>query len=248
MKRIAVGVLAAVVLLGSIAIAQQTNVLSRNAVGYVRIDCPSNSYTMAAVNFIGLVDNDISTIFGDQLTGFHNISLSDEVVIWNGSSYDRYWKPAPLGGSTWVKYPEIVETTNTIEPGQGFWLINKQATNQSLYLMGEVPDQYTMPTNELPVYEGYNQLSYSFPVEVAITNLNFSSAVQGSNKNAADNIILWDNASKEYVLYWYAPPGWVKDGTVIETEDTIPPGTAFWYVRRTNSTMDWIESKPYTWP
>jgi hypothetical protein len=73
-----------------------------------------------------------------------------------------------------------------MEPGEAFWVKNKRGSNQVVYLMGEVPDRYTMPTNEVDVVEGMSLVSFSFPVEIAITNLNLPQAKVGNNRGAAD--------------------------------------------------------------
>lgn len=237
----------AVTMVGSLAFGQ-TQVLSRNAVGYVRIDVKSNNLALCSDNFVGF-SNTISGIFGNQLMGYSNIGTSDEIMVWSGTKYDRYWKPAPLGGSTWVKYPSVTAATNTLSPGQTFWIINKQPSNQTVYLMGQVPDSQNFgSTSTVWCVEGLNMPAYSFPVDVAITQLNLASAKQGNNIGAGDNLWKWDASIRNYVKYWKSPVGWVKYPATTQTVDRIYPGEGFWYVRRTNTVMTWAETKPYSWP
>jgi hypothetical protein len=89
-------ILAGLALVASSALGQQ--VLSRNAVGYTRVDVPSSNLILGAIPF-NAFSNTITGIFGSSLVGGNNIGQSDEIQKWNGTSYVRYWKANPLGGA-----------------------------------------------------------------------------------------------------------------------------------------------------
>jgi hypothetical protein len=243
MKKILLLVLA-VTMVGSLAFGQ-TQVLSRNAVGYVKVDAGSNNLAMCTLNF-NAFDNRIISIFTNQLTGGGNKDASDQILKWDpvGKVYIIFWK-TPTG--QWRQFPSTGDATNTLQPGETFWIRNTHTSNQTVYLMGEVPDSSTAPTRNVSVISNLNMVAYSYPTEIAITNLNLPNAKSGGNKDASDNILVWNPVAKAYKIYWRSPVGWRLFPGTSNTWDTIQPGQGFWYKRLSNS-FTWVENKPYTWP
>lgn len=235
-----------VALVGSMAVGQTTQVLSRNAVGYVKVDVPSNGFVMCALNFYAF-NNTVSAIFTNQLTGGNTPSLSDTVQKWDpiGKTYLTFWK-TPTG--QWRQSGSTADATNTLNPGEGFWIKNSHSSNQTIYLMGEVPDSISSPTQRINVVSNLNMVSYGFPVEVAITQLNLVGAKPGNTPSLSDNIQKWDPAGKKYITFWYTPTlQWRQSGESVATTNKLYPGDGVWYTRRSTNFV-WSETKPYTWP
>ena len=235
----------AVTTIGSLAFGQ-TQVLSRNAVGYVKVGVQSNGLALAALNF-NAFDNTISAIFTNQLTGGNNPGVADNIIKWDPISkgYIVFWK-TPLGG--WRQSGQSVETTNTLKPGESFWIKNNHSSNQTVFLMGEVPDSLTSPTQEVGIVTNISMVSYGYPIEMAITQLNLGKAKGGNNPGLSDNILKWDSSARKYVVFWYTPTGqWRQSGESVATTNKLYPGDGVWYSRRSNDFV-WVETKPYTWP
>jgi hypothetical protein len=245
MKKILLLVLA-VTMVSSLAFGQ-TQVLSRNAVGYVKVEVLSNNLALCSLNFYAF-DMTISSIFTNQLVGGANFAVSDQVIKWDpiGKTYLIFWKTT---GGRWSQYPSTALTTNILEPGESFWIKNGRASNQTVYLMGEVPDRISAPTQEVTVVTNVSMVSYSFPVVMAITNLNTPQARGGANFAVADNIIKWDPVGKTYITYWRssAVTNWRRYPLAGLTTDTLAPGEGFWY-KRLATNFVWTEVKPYSWP
>ena len=224
MKKILLLVLG-VMFVGSLAFGQTTQVLSRNAVGYVKVDVLSNNLALATLNF-NAFDNKISVIFTNQLTGGGNFNVSDNVLKWDpvSKTYIIFWKTT---GGEWRQFPQIVQTTNRLKPGETFWIKNNHTSNQTVYLMGEVPDRITAPTQEVGVVSNLNFVAYSFPTEIAITNLNLPQAKSGGNFNTADNILKWNPAAKTYSIFWRAAGGWRLFPQTTNTSAKISPWRGF---------------------
>ncbi|MFH0879389.1 MAG: hypothetical protein V2A34_06720 [Lentisphaerota bacterium] len=235
-------------LIASSAIGQQ--VLSRNAVGYVRVDARSNGYTLATVPF-NAFSNTIAGIFAGQLVGGSSFGTSDNVIKYlPGTGYITFWKTT---AGQWRQLGEGVETTNKLYPGEAFWVVNKRVTNQVIYLMGEVPDSFAGDaTQTLYAVQGYQFQAYGYPVEIAITNTTLTNGAQrGSSFGTSDNVITFDAAIQDYVTYWLsttAGSSWRKLGTGTNTTDKFAVGQGFWYKRYPASSRTWTEVKPYTWP
>lgn len=236
----------------TMAHAQVTQVLSQNAVGYVKVDVRSNGYALASVPFFDLEDAEytIPEVIGDQLTGGNNFGVADNIIKWDAASggYIIFWKN-PSG--VWQRFPITGEATNTLSPGEGFWIKNAHASNQTVYLMGEVPDASTAPSNNIQLVEGFQFASFPYPAEIAITNLNLSNSYGGNNFGVSDQIIKWDNTSQAYTIYWKkgSDGKWYRFPLATPTTDTLKPGEGAWYKRYTGQGgFVWTEEKPYTWP
>ena len=245
MKKILLMVLA-VTMVGSLAFGQ-TQVLSRNAVGYVKVDVMSNGLTLASISF-NAFSNTIPGVFGAQLSGNNNPAGADQIIKWNPTtqSYVQYYKRA---SGEWRKVGETNLTTDTVSPGECFFIRNARTTNQTVYLMGEVPDSFTAVTTTVAGVPGLQMVSYSYPVEVSITNMSlFSTAVKNNNPAGADQILKWNPTTQSYVVYYVRSTGWRKVGETTNTTDKMAPGEGFFYLRRGTTSFAWTENKPYTWP
>ncbi len=248
MKKILLLVLG-VMLVGSMAFGQATQVLSRNAVGYVKIDARSNGLTLVSIPF-NAFSNTISGVLGSQLVGNNNPAGADQIFKWDNAvqTYVRYYKRA-TPENEWRKVGETVPTTDTLSPGESFFIKNSRLTNQTVYLMGEVPDALTAPTSTVSGVPGLQMISYSYPVETAISNLTlFDTAIKNNNPAGADQILKWDIPAQTYIRYYVRTTGWRKVGETTNTADTLTPNEGFFYLRRGTTSFDWTEKKPYTWP
>lgn len=231
MKKLALALIG-LTLVGSSAFAQTTGVLSRNAVGYVRATAYKGNFVFLTHNFkdINGAAVTVTNLIGNQVPN------SSSVIFWDPL------KP-PSGG--YVTETRIAGAwdpgTNNIIPGKGFWLrIPPTATSNEyqVYLMGEVPDKTTLPTNSQFVIPGFNMFGHPYPVSVSFTSL--ALAVSGRN---TDSAIFWNNSP---------PFGYYTETRIAGSWDpgtnVVRPGQGFWYrsTRTTNTT--WVQPKPYTWP
>lgn len=217
-----------VAVLASSAFAQ-TQVLSRNAVGYVKIEAVRSNYHFIANNFFNLegstVPITVTNLIGNQVPN------GSTVLIWNPAT--QTYGSESKGFAGWVP------GTNRLNTGRGFWLKIADAGPSNVYqvyLMGEVPDKNTQPTSTVSIVPGFNMVSMSYPITMKFTNTTIAkSGVLG------DTAIFWDAASKTYRSESRGFAGW-SPGT-----NDVMPGQGFWY-RRAGGTTNWIEAKPYTWP
>lgn len=227
--------------------AQTNQVLSRNAVGYVRVTVPPTNLVLACIPF-NAFSNTVGAILGTQLTGGASPALSDTVLKWDSvnKTYVTFWKT--LAGQ-WRQFPEGVATTNILRPGEAFFISNKHSTNQDVFVMGEVPDKYTAPTSVVYLVTNLSMGSYSFPVEMAITSLTIkASAKKGASPALSDALLTFDPIAKSYVTFWFplsGDPRQFPEG--VATTNKLAPGQGFFYNRKSTNLV-WQEIKPYTWP
>jgi hypothetical protein len=207
------------------AFGQVTQVVSRNAVGYVKVPAQKGKFHMLRYDFLAVDGTDvtISELLGDQVpSGSSVFKFDKQNQIYVGEN------KLPFG---WVP------GTNTFEPGEGFWLKVADAAVSNVYnvfLMGEVPDRFTQPTGVVDVVSAFNMLGYPFPVAVEWTNTQIA-----KNGSSGDSAFFFD-PDAGYTAENRLPFGWVPGSTILE------PGDGFWY--KTSVGQTWEEPKPYTWP
>ena len=111
------------------------------------------------------------------------------------------------------------------------------SNNYQVYLMGEVPDKTTLPTNTQTIAPGFNLIASPFPVTEAFTNL--PAAKNGRN---GDKGLIWDALSQTY------SPEQRSGGIWTPGTNMISPGQSLWYKSSRITNVTWSQTKPYTWP
>ncbi|MCP5489142.1 MAG: hypothetical protein H7A43_10910 [Verrucomicrobia bacterium] len=213
---------------GSCAFAQTNQVLSRNAVGYVKVEVDKGELALVRMDFENLqgVDNTVTNLIGDQLPSGSSVLLWDKVAQqYTAENKIRSgWSPG----------------TNVITRGTSMFLkpsATAASNTYTVFLMGEVPDRFTAPTTTVLGVTGLNPLGFPYPVQVAWTNTGLA-----KNSVSGDSLLVWDQNIQNYVAYNRTRSGWGAGETLV-----LQPGQGFWF-RNVTSTQDWSEVKPYTWP
>jgi hypothetical protein len=225
-------VVALLMLMGSVAYSQTTQVVSRNAVGYVKKTMQKGQIHLLNFDFL-TVDGSAATaseVFGDQLP------TGTRIFIWDPSAQDYSSATEVKGFAGWLP------NTNDFSQAYGFWLQvpSGVASNEyQVFMMGEVPDRFTRPTGTVAVAGApggaLTLIGYPYPVSQPWTNLAIAqNAVNG------DRAFFYDTDLMDYVTLVRGFAGWVPNDFVVE------PGSAFWY--RTTTAQVWEEPKPYVWP
>ena len=226
MKKSVILALGLAVIAGS-AFAQTNQVLSRNAVGYVKISAVRSNFVFIANNFKSLSGGPVTVtnLLGTQVPN------GSAVFVWDSAA--QAYRSENRGFAGWTP------GTNRLDLGRGFWLKIADAGPSNVYqvyLMGEVPDKNTAPTTTLPIVTGFNMVANPYPVATKFTNTAIAKA--GVN---GDAVFFWNPEAKNYYSENRGFAGWVP-GT-----NMVSPGQSFWY-RRSGGATNWVEAKPYTWP
>jgi hypothetical protein len=224
-------------------VQQSDSIPGKNVAGCLRIAVPANNMVLVTFPF-ERKDNRIGNILGTQLIGGSSSALSDNIIKWKNSPgvYVTYWKTST---GQWREVGQNVETTNTLTPGEGFWIKNVHTSSQVVYLKGDVP---TNATRAVSLKYGQQLVGYSYPSDKAITNTTLALvAKRGSSYSVSDNIQVWDSNAKSYVTYWLPSvtgSSWRRVGQSVNTADKFLAGQGFWYIRRGTGTISWTEAKP----
>lgn len=227
MKKIIIAALA-IGLVGSAAQAQSNQVLSRNAVGYVKVTAGSNTLTLVRNDFESINGGSIavSNLIGTQ------VPVNSTVMLWNRGV--QQYRSGGLTRSGWGTFG-----SNLVRRGDGFFLRIPSGTgisNYTVYLMGEVPDETTAPTSLTENVTALGMYGYPYPVNTYWTN---TPLAKGAAVN--DSLMLWSTTNQSYYSFGKTRSGWGAATNVI-----LAPGQGFWF--RSSITQQWSEVKPYTWP
>jgi hypothetical protein len=225
MNKILAGILAVSMTAGLVSAQEQTNVLSRNAVGYIKRAIPANSLELLTVPFESLAEdaNTIESVFGGLDNGA-------QVTVWDvdTQTYRTFQKAKGSWGNA---------GTNIVARGEGMFVRAPLAASQELIVMGEVPG-VEAPTNNQTVLPGFNLLGSGYPVSVSWTGTTLSAQLPNGSQ-----VSLWDGS--EYILIQKAKGSWGQSGDSL----VIEPGSGF-FVRVVDGgdPIEWSETKPYEWP
>lgn len=223
MKKI-LSVVFAVMLVGLMAFGQTTTpVLSRNAVGYVKVIAERGKLVLGRVDFLPLDGSAVaSNVFGNQLPNGTQILSYDPSI----AAY-RIDSKSFAGWSTNINFAT----------GKGFWVkipLTAASNAYDVFFMGEVPSSSTAPTTTLQIAQGVTQLGFPYPTEVVWTNTALAKAAK-----RGDQMITWDGTN--YVINSLSFAGWAFPNMI------LTPAQGFWYKTQTPAT-NWQVAKPYVWP
>lgn len=233
MKRMIL-VMLAVVMAGTLAFGQ-TQVLSRNAVGYVKVDAERGKFALVRLDFESMDGSQGGCMVLSNLLDWTQFPTNTLVYLWN---YDvREYRTTVQRGSRggWG-----AGGSNLVCRGEGFWVkipSDSPSNSYPVFLMGEVPDRTTAPTTTMSSLTGLNILGFPYPVDVLWTNMDIAQKLPPNSL-----LYLWDGANYEGPYQKSTRGGtWGAASNLV-----IHPGQAFWV--KTTGTVDWVEGKPYTWP
>jgi hypothetical protein len=230
-----VGALAASVIATS---AQE--VLSANAVGYIKRTVPEQgklaivTHPLNSMSAVNLVFTNTSVA--------SDLPVGSKVYFWNAA---QSWgagekKQKGTNAPTW----DGVAVGKVLSPGESFFLQSPlaQVTPVVVTITGEVPENDTAsvpvaPTNNL------SALGNPYPVDVVFTNTSLA-----SNASVGAKAYFWNPAgnwgSGEKKQKGTNAPTW--DGTAVGK--TIAAGEGFFMQNPAAGGLTWTNARPYTWP
>ncbi|NKB24726.1 MAG: hypothetical protein GKR87_10210 [Kiritimatiellae bacterium] len=227
-------VLVVVLISSSVAVAQ-SNVLSANAVGYVRGAIPSN--TGSGFNLFSWpfenIDGSTSTM--KTITGDAQLPVGSIAHIWNPASktYSSETKSTrggwPLGG-------------NPIMRGTTFWIeipdTAATSAQHTIVFQGEVPSTANGAASTTQSNIVLDAVAYPYPVDQLWTGTTAAAAAPNNSI-----IHIWDEGSQGYTSFTKSTRGgWSSAAGVV-----IAAGKGFW-LELPSSSIDWTETKPYSYP
>lgn len=229
MRRIAV--VAVCVAMAAVGAYAQTNVLSQNAVGYVKVSVPAG-LQLVSQDFVDIDGNpqSPSTVINDQMP------VGARLFVWNVGlqQFDIENYEAGKKGNPDSWNPD----TAALEPGVGFFLESPSAAD--VMLLGEVPDA---ATTDLSKTEGLALFGFPYPATQSWTGTALAtSALVG------DRLFTWNVGLQQYDIANYEAGKKGNPDSWSNPSDTIAPGQGYFYESGDSNTVVVTETKPYTWP
>lgn len=230
MKKILIAALGMAV--ATSAFAQTNQVLSRNAVGYIKTTTEPNKIYLLSAPFVNIEDGSDNHSLTNLLAGVPNGTV---VSAWDDAA-QTYVSYSKSGRGVWLGDAQ----TSKVARGSSFFVsIPASAGTNDLYIMGEVPDATTAPTTTQSRASGVSFRAHPYPVAVSFTGT--ALAVSAPNGSV---VSVWDSAAQTYISYSKSGRGvWLGDAQTA----TVAAGQGQ-IIQSSAAGNNWTETKPYTWP
>ena len=185
----------------------QTNVLSQNAVGYVKKTLDKGDLYLLDMDFN---DIDGNVTYPQDVVG-SQLPVGSRLFIWNGSGYDieQYQAATKTTPEGWAP------NTSAIVPGVGFFVqvdAGAPLPSYDLYLLGEVP---SAATSDITLEEGLTMTGFPYPASVSWT-----STAAAAGAVVGDRLFTWTGSGYDIAQYQAAtkttPEGWSNPSATIE--------------------------------
>ncbi len=238
------------------AVPAATNTVSAPA-GFVRIVVPAGSEALVSPAFVPF-DPDINALFEGQLTGATNVDAADAIRQWDAflQAYTNAYKADLTGdpskdGLWFTDFSGWTTSALGFHPGEGFWILNRQAATQAVFLCGTVPLD---AQGTVTIGPGLGLFGYPFPSPISLndTRLREEGALGGPDMPDADRVseLIGGSYAQSWLLDDTNSPNhgkWVDPSTNL-SETILLPGLGYWYERLSTNAFDWTEPRPYANP
>lgn len=201
--------------------------------------------------------NTLASVFGTSpplLKPNADPLVADNVLIWNGSSWDTY----SHDGTAWQNANSFDPQDKTvIYPDEGVFVIHRftasPGTNApvTLTLMGTVPStaEKTDVAGGTAAHPGYTFISNRFPVNSTLGSLALQTLpgwISGSDPVAVDNALIWNGSSWDTYYYDNGVPAWQNANSFDPQDATpIPTGAAVFVIRKGGVKQSLAQALPY---
>lgn len=222
-------VMAAALAVAVVAATAQTEVLSANAVGYIKKTLPAGGKLVAMSIPLDSMTN-TSLVFGETSVA-SEAPVGAEVAFWD--PIGQSWIAGGKSTKGWGSYG-----TQVIQPGEGFFLKGDPlaVADVEVTITGEVPSDATL-SRTIPGGNALGTLANPYPVDFV-----FGESAIASNATVGSEVAFWDVDAQSWVAGGKSTKGWGSYG-----DQVIQAGEGF-FLREAGAVNQWEATKPYTWP
>lgn len=212
----------------SAAVAQE--VLSQNAVGYIKVPTIAGKFISVAqpLNNMGKAENK----FGETSIA-QELPVGSTVFFWD--SVAQNWSGGVKAGGTkgWAGG----QSNRVIAAGEGFFI--KSPTNGEVTITGEVPDEAQL-TRTIPGNGAFGTLANPYPVD-----FKFGESDAAKNASVGSTVFFWDLVAQNW-------SGGVKAGGTKgwaggQSNRVVQAGEGY-FLKEAAAVTTVTTEKPYTWP
>ena len=220
--RSAAALLAVIFSLGPLTVVSQT---VAPPAGFVRVELPAGAQTLVSTPFVPF-DDSIDAVLSGQLIGSTNENIGDKIFKWDAAKaqYVSATKvdgtgKAEIDGKWFSDLASRTPSDMTIEPGEGFFIQNRQDFVNVIYLSGEVPLE---PTNSATLLPSLNLVGYPYSTPIALPD----ASLLGSDVLLSGDQLI-------------DPTG------ELSATNLLRMGKGYWYRRNSVKARTWDETRPY---
>ena len=213
----------------AVVAASAQEVLSANAVGYIKKTLPAGGKLVAMSIPLDSMTN-ASLVFGET-------SVAEEAPIGAGVSF---WDPI---GQTWISGGKSSKGwgsygSQVLQPGEGFFMKGDPAavSDVEVTITGEVPSDAQL-SRAIPGGDALGTLANPYPVDFV-----FGTSTVASNAPVGSGVAFWDVDGQTWISGGKSSKGWGSYG-----DQVIFAGEGF-FLKVPGSATTWDVDKPYTWP
>ena len=218
-------------LAASVIAASAQEVLSANAVGYIKKTLPASGKLIALSAPLNSM-TESSIVFG-------RTSIAQEAPV---GAIVYFWDPALQvwsGGSKTSKGWPGGASNRVIASGEAFFLKGNpaDAVAREITITGEVPDDAAL-ARAIPGGNALGTIGNPFPVD-----FKFGTSSVASNAGVGSVVYFWDEALQVWSGGSKTSKGWpggASNRVVLAAEG--------FFLKEAGATTTWTNSKPYTWP
>ena len=223
-------------LVASVVAASAQEVLSANAVGYIKKTLqPAGKYLFVCLPLESMTE--ASNVFG-RTSIAQEAPSGTEVSFWNPTN--QQWS----GGAKGIKGWQAAQSNVLVLPGQSFFL--KSPTNLAspldITITGEVPPTIAQPViSRSVVGQGvFNTLANPYPVD-----FKFGESQVAKDASSGSLVYFWNAASNQWSGGSKGTKGWQP----AESNKVVAAGDGFFLKASNATSFVWTEPvAPYTWP
>jgi len=218
-------------LAASVIAASAQEVLSANAVGYIKKTLPANGkFIMVSIPLNSMTETE--TVFG-RTSLAQEAPVNSVVYFWNTGL--QQWD---LGNKT-SKGWGSVQSNKVVLPGEGFFLKGAPTAveNVDVTITGEVPDNNSL-ARAIPGSMAFGTVANPYPVD-----FKFGESDLANNASVNSVVYFWDEANQQWALGNKTSKGWGS----VQSNRVVLAGEGF-FLKEAGTVTTWTNVRPYTWP
>lgn len=221
----------AAALIAAVVTASAQEVLSQNAVGYIKKTLPAGGKFVAmSIPLDSMSSTEI--VFGET-------SVAEEapsgtfVYFWD--VVNQGWNAGQKSTKGWGPF----QAAYVLQPGEGFLMKSPPASTEDVdvTITGEVPADATL-SRGIPGGEAFGSLGNPYPVDFT-----FGTSALASNAPSGTFVYFWDVDNQGWNAGQKSTKGWGP----FQAAYGVQAGEGF-LLRAPGGAMSWDAAKPYTWP
>lgn len=218
-------------LVASVMAASAQEVLSANAVGYIKKTLPAGGDLVAmSIPLDSMTESDI--VFG-------RTSVAQEAPVGSIVSFWSEGTQVWVGGGKSTKGWAAAQSNKVIQAGEGFFLKGNPVATEpfDVTITGEVPSDDTIPR---PIIGGSTLgiLANPYPVD-----FKFGESALAQQASVGSIVSFWSESSQVWVGGGKSTKGWAA----AQSNKVVAAGESF-FLREPATGTTWDAAKPYTWP